>query len=185
MRVGDCQEGRTLIEIIGVISIAGVLIAGAVKVLDKAFLRYRLTRVTQQVVEVQKAVAKRFIGRREYEGLTLQLLKDEGLMPADILYKNKKFYHRLGGQILLNVSDDKTNYKIIFRQMPKNACIEMATQNWGLDPRVTLMEMTVGSKNLKWRCTSSDTNCITMPLSVNMAYIYCQSAPLDISWTYY
>lgn len=185
MRVGDCQEGRTLIEIIGVISIAGVLIAGAVKVLDKAFLRYRLTRVTQQVVEVQKAVAKKFVGRREYTGLNLAMLNNEHLLPGDMLYKDNKLYHRLGGEVTITLGDGDTNYVITFKSLSKSACTELVSHNWGLDPRVTLNEMSVGNKQMKWKCPSASTSCYVMPLNISNALAVCATDSNDVSWNYY
>ncbi|MBO7556531.1 MAG: hypothetical protein J6T72_03970 [Alphaproteobacteria bacterium] len=185
MRIVDCQKGRTLIEILGVLSIVAVLIAGATKLLDRAILRYKLTRVSQQVVEVQNAVAKKFVGRREYTGLTLTLLHNDHLLPSDMRYSNNKLYHKLGGEVTVTLAADDTNYVITFKSLPKNACTELVSQNWGLDPRVTLNEMSVGTKKMRWRCETGSSSCYVMPLSVADAHAVCAAASNDVSWNYY
>lgn len=210
MRILNCQKGYTMIETIGVIAIIGVVGSSAVAFLNKAFLRYKITRLSQQVVEIQKSIDKRFAAKKTYEGLNIKLLAKEGLLPNDMIYKNNVLYHKFKGTVTLTLGTNSENYTITFNNVPSNACTELVEQNWGLDQRVILDEMRIeqnqkqtkidnkttnrtvnkvadqGTKLLKWNCPSPrNANCYTMPLSASAASTVCSGKNKNISWTFY
>ncbi len=215
MRILNCQKGYTMIETIGVIAIIGVVGSSAVAFLNKAFLRYKITRLSQQVVEIQKSIDKRFAAKKTYEGLNIKLLAKEGLLPNDMIYKNNVLYHKFKGTVTLTLGNHSESYTITFSSLPKNACAELVEQNWGLDQRVILDSMQVeqnqkqallkepivkepilkevpvastnGTKLLKWKCEASETNCYRMPLSASDATAVCSGNGNNnnISWTFY
>jgi len=187
MRILNCQKGYTMIETIGVIAIIGVVGSSAVAFLNKAFLRYKITRLSQQVVEIQKSIDKRFAAKKTYEGLNIKLLAKEGLLPNDMIYKNNVLYHKFKGTVTLTLGTNSENYTITFNNVPRNACVELAAQNWGLDQRVILDNITIGNNELKWKCGDAEQNCYTMPLNASQANQVCAGANNQniISWTFY
>ena len=183
------QRGYTMIEVIALIAIVGLVTGGAVKALNKAFSRYKLTRANQQLVELQRNIDRRFVARPSYEGLSLELLHSENLLPKDMRYAGNKLYHRLSGEVKLNVGrnangDDSSTYKISFSKLPKYACVELVMQNWGLNPTVSLDNISVGSNTLKWRCTSSDQRCYAMPITPVVANHICSNSNNTIFWQF-
>ncbi len=181
MRFRSSQGGYTMIQTIAFIAILALVGSSAVSVLSKALSRYKVSRLTQQVVELQRAIDRKYVAKREYTGLTLAVLHSGNLLPSDMNYSNGVLYHKLGGTV--TVAPNGELYTITFNNVPKYACMELAEQNWGLDPRIVLDSMKVGNNNLKWRCSGG--NCYTMPLSVSDANTVCAAGNNNISWTFY
>ncbi len=187
MRVLKCQKGYTMIETIGVLAIIAVVGSSAVAFLNKAFLRYKITRLSQQVVEMQKSIDKRYAAKKTYDNLTVPVLITERLLPADMVYKNGMLYHRLKGTATVTLGENNESYTITFNAVPRNACVELAAQNWGLDQRVILDNIIIGNNKLKWKCGVGEQNCFAMPLNATQANQVCAGAnnQNNISWTFY
>ncbi|MBP5399094.1 MAG: hypothetical protein J6Y53_01575 [Alphaproteobacteria bacterium] len=144
MSILRCQKGYTMIETIGVLALIAVIAGSAVAFLNKAFSRYKMARLSQQIVEMQKSIDRRYAARKTYDNLSLQLLVNENLLPKDMRYENNVLYHRLGGKVELVLGDNNESYTIRFMDLPTYACAELLEQNWGLDQRVVLDKMEIG-----------------------------------------
>ena len=114
MKNKSSQSGYTLLEAIMFIGVITAVAIAIVSVTSKMLDRYRISRASSQLVEIQRAIANRFAASPNYEKLKLgnqttinKFLKDEKLLPADIYWKNNVPYHKLNdnemkGKIVIN-----------------------------------------------------------------------------------
>ena len=87
--------GRTMWETIAAMSIIGLLTVGFVKLASTVMERYKLSRIGQQVTDLQKAINFRYMSKGRYNGANLEKMAEEGAVP----YEVKNGAHAFGGTI--------------------------------------------------------------------------------------
>lgn len=110
-----------------------------------------------------------------------------------------------GGGVYLNVSDKKTSddnkaFFLTFWNVPEEACMELATYDWGSSSSSGLIALSIGggtpvqydykgctgrtSSNLAVACPSGSS--VSVPMSVSVAATACQSGDdNEINWKFY
>ena len=71
------QKGRTMIEAILVLALVAVVISGFIKVVGSAFSKYKISRVVQQLYELQKGINERFAIVGNYDLLDTTVHSEE------------------------------------------------------------------------------------------------------------
>lgn len=149
IRRSSYQNGRSMVEILGVLAIIGVLSVAGIAGYSKAMNKYRLNKTTEQVAMIVSNAHSVFAGQRTYEGLkadenekAIQL----GLIPDEMVVSRnctgtKCIRHALGGYLgiaacgassgtsVLKV--ENTGLCVVLNQLSKEACVALATVNWG------------------------------------------------------
>ena len=77
------ERGYTLTEVIGVLSIVGVLVISMSMLVNSMFSRYKTNRVQDQIVSLQKLINQRFVADGNYRSATKQQLIKDGVIPKD------------------------------------------------------------------------------------------------------
>lgn len=189
------QAGYTLIESIAFICIITMVAISIISVISHMLDRYKISRVTSQVVELQKAINNRFAAAENYKKLSASLLKSENLAPGDINWKGTSMYHKFNGSVTVgfNYTSNVTgpsksgeSYYIQFAKLPQKACVELATQNWAHDQYSNLITMIVNSKWCYWRVYSNaGYKKYIMPLSNTLAAKLCSNKDNNtIKWVF-
>ncbi len=175
------QSGYTLLESIAFICIITMVAISIISVISHMLDRYRISRVTSQVTELQRSIINRCAAAESYYscikeyGTTCvaamgKMLCTENLVPGDMECSGNTLYHKYGGKVTFNSYGDSArgltsgyNFRIDFASLPKNACIELATQNWAHDQYSNLIRMHINGTECTWRSTWTP-NCV-MPIS--------------------
>ena len=140
------ENGRSMIEMLGVLAIIGVLSVGGIAGYSKAMHRYRVNKTIDQITYMAGAIRTFFAPQKSYEGLTTetatgrQLLKKAKLVPDDMWVEGKVNPQNVWGNGVHTVSTcrtgaecDKGIYKafyIGYKNIPEEACIDLLTQDW-------------------------------------------------------
>ena len=170
------QRGYTLLESIMFIAVITVVSIGIVKVINSMLDRYKISRLTSQVTELQKMINVRFAASENYRKLHHSLIHDEKLYPGDINWDGSKMLHKYGGEIDVRPVLSGRAYDITFKQLPKTACVELAIQNWAHDQSSNLIYMKVNDYKNVWRKGANDNPKVKiMPISVVEAEDECSS----------
>ena len=212
MKYKNCQSGYTLMEAIMFIALISVVAVAIVSTTSKMFHRYKVSRATSQVVEIQRSIAKRFAASPSYAKLTTTLIKREKLLPPDVYWKNNSAYHKLGGTIVIsnqyqgNVSgtgsyshyvndagtgtthqldaDQNNVFTITFNGLNKNDCMELAVINWdGIEySRLITIKINTG-KTFFWQDYGGKYNML--PITMAKAKSACNKAKGNkIRWAF-
>ena len=78
------QNGRSMIEMLGVLAIIGVLSVGGIAGYSKAMHRYRINKYIEQVTLTAGNVRAFFAPQRNYEGLDINVIKKAKLVPDEM-----------------------------------------------------------------------------------------------------
>ena len=142
------QNGRSMIEMLGVLAIIGVLSVGGIAGYSKAMMKYRVNKTIEQLSLVSQYVRTFFVNQKDYIGATCtgngndgsgcQVIQKAKLIPDEMLTitdgKISAVTNSFGQsfEILTASANTEGDMKaaIVDVTIPSDACIEIATQDW-------------------------------------------------------
>ncbi len=147
------QCGRSMIEMLGVLAIIGVLSVGGIAGYSKAMEQFKINKLTQHIAIIVTNVRTLFMNQGNYGGLNNSTAKDMGIYPDDGKISYSYFLNPFGGDSWLfssdykDVGDDKS---FIFStwMLPKKACVDLATKDWGSESSSGLIGVAIGFGNI-------------------------------------
>lgn len=214
-----CQNGRSMIEMLGVLAVVGVLSVGGIAGYSKAMDKYKVNKTLNQISYIVSNTRTLFGSQPDLYGsmsfdyetvmsnttYTNRLLSDKAkIFPEELIKNNYK--NIFGGDILFFADgrfteNDGKAFILQFRNIPQEACIEIATQDWQASLGVIAMRIR-GSSNgdtsnfirnayigtcISDYQTGAGRICASdMPMSVDKAVLTCNSPENNvISWKFY
>ena len=143
------QNGRSMIEMLGVLAIIGVLSVGGIAGYSKAMEKMKINKTIQEISHISQNIRTLYFNQKSYDGLsyfeeTADLLRSTGTVPeymfGDEIISNDdgfstKMYNAFGGGVYIiddavhNVGEYKA-FDLIYTGIPKNICVELATKDW-------------------------------------------------------
>lgn len=141
------QQGRSMIEMLGVLAIIGVLSVGGIAGYSKAMQSYRTNKTIDQVTQIANGIRTLFIGQKTYTSLgedgstAAKILKKAKILPESSFEGSDaslKVRNVFGGEIQV-IKSTKTTFPgaddgafiLAFTNIPDDACVELASQDWG------------------------------------------------------
>ena len=134
------QSGRSMIEMLGVLAIVGVLSVGGIAGYSKAMEKFKINKTIDQISHLVTNIRTLYAQQTTYDGLDNDTAILMGVVPDDMPSgvgthpQNKTpLSHPFGNNIFIT-SDDATSNKailIVTYNIPKTACLEIATKDWG------------------------------------------------------
>ena len=137
MRVNE--QGRSMIEMLGVLAIVGVLSVGGIAGYSKAMTKFKTNKVIDQVNMLSTNIRTLYSSQRTFNGLDNALANKAGAVPAEMVEDNSTsvIQNGFGGDVYITTGFHLTQadnaYLIAFGSIPKAACVTMATTDWGGD----------------------------------------------------
>ncbi len=144
------QIGRSMIEMLGVLAIIGVLSVGGIAGYSKAMMKYRINRSVDQIVQAVTRTRVAFVAQKNYKGLGStpeevgSVLFNANIITPDYSVRDidgnpvipYRFKNPFKGNINIRIADkvqdgDNGAFVIHYDFIPKQACIEIATNGWG------------------------------------------------------
>ena len=168
------QFGRSMIEMLGVLSIIGVLSVGGFGMVKKMQNSYDTNKIME---EISSFVRKARIVTREYETTTDGLNKylyDGKAYPDGVEYDaTAKNFSGTSGVVysFAQGADSKILFTLTISSLPEEVCMQVATADWG-------NSASSGFKGIKISTTTSVT-----PLSLGEAADVCSDgASVELSF---
>lgn len=144
------QNGRSMVEMLGVLAIIGVLSVGSIAGYSKAMNKYKINKFTDQMTNIIANIRTAYGIQKTTNGLNNENIKKMGLVPDDMYKTANSNYpeHFWGGQIYFGVPsystfDDNGHYTgskspndifyISMNSIPKDVCMSVLTADWGQD----------------------------------------------------
>lgn len=141
------QNGRSMIEMLGVLAIIGVLSVGGIVGYSKAMNKYKTNQVLNGVTHTINNIKTLFMAQNNVKGLTTKEAYDAGVIPDEFKQKAdalSKVVHSYGGEVQVvaktvdgkdatnsTAADEVTYYAIKINGLPRDVAMEIATQYWG------------------------------------------------------
>ena len=181
------QCGATLLEMMGVLAIAGILTASVWKLTDHALHRYRISRITIQVQSLQKGISRFFASKGNYNALDedgiVKKLFDNNVIPSSMRAEEGVIRHVFGGEVFLanlryahEASNASTGFSITFTGLSKKVCAEVATISWPENDMANMMSVKIGETKFVWPSYASTSEDVkVLPITVGDAFDVCMS----------
>ena len=139
------ENGRSMIEMLGVLAIIGVLSVGGIAGYSKAMEQFKINRLINQVSQIVSNTQTLYAQQSNYNGLDGDIAITAGISPTDLgtsvsvsdslAWKNHFSLPWTNSYIEIkqvrNVENSKLFMITIHGQLPKTTCTALATQNWG------------------------------------------------------
>lgn len=156
MRVNE--QGRSMIEMLGVLAIVGVLSVGGIAGYSKAMNKFKTNKIGDQIQMISTNIRTLFSSQRAYTGLTNGMALRAGLIPGEMYkadsqnsYSNDySITNAFGGGVYIAAADQSTSgdemaFTIAIDQIPQSSCVSIATTDWGGDAGGGLTAMWIGA----------------------------------------
>ena len=165
------EQGRSMIEMLGVLAIVGVLSVGGIAGYSKAMNKFKANKLIDQVTQISTNVKTIFSGQRTFDQLSISLAQKVGALPADTYTTPAAGQsisiatNAFGGDIDVAVSDlnkenDKMAYTLKITDIPQDACITILTTDFGAE---SLVAMGVAEVATIYQSTDATANSIGKP----------------------
>ncbi len=152
--MNSCQQGRSMIEMLGVLAIVGVLSVGGIAGYSKAMAKVKLNKIISQISELSMSIRSLYSSQHSFAGINNGILIKTGVVPAEMLSETSStaITHAYDGKVQIFESKTANGtigaYEIYFMGLPKTACIPLSTMDWGQDPASGFQSIYVGPEEI-------------------------------------
>lgn len=180
MLIKNNEKGATMVETIMVLGVLGAMAVGAAVVANSMYDKYRMSRVSQQLVDLKKVVAARYVADGNYSDLKASGMISEKLPPNDMINGTSALHHAYKGVVA--IKGNTATYEITFNSLPLRACLEMGIMDWMVDNTSDLVSMKINAVTFKWPWLSSSN---TLPAQVPDVEKACKDDNANnITWVF-
>ena len=174
------EKGYTFIEVIGVLGIAGMLMASMSMLVSGMFDKYKKNRVQDQILMLEKLINQRYVADKNYKDISADTLIDEGIVPAEM--KNGNKIVQAYGDVTIAGSED--TYTIEFNKLPLNVCMVLGMMDWVYGDSSDLVSITVNSSKYSWPYIGKQTDGSALPSDVAGLSKKCERQNNVIKWEF-
>lgn len=194
MRNSDtCQQGRSMVEILGVLAIIGVLSIGGIAGYSKAMEKINIDKLIEDVSMTSRKIKNLYADQKSYAdldknafelNLVANIRKSEG---AD-----KKMIHIMNGEVIIKPIARNKGFVMIYNGLTEKACSQLASTDWGGEAnglRYLVVSPTgvIAPRGFPSNLDSGEYSAKDLPLSPSEAAIHCNCNKLfkcGIAWFY-
>ena len=149
------ENGRSMVEMLGVLAIIGVLSVGGIAGYSKAMNKYKINKTTDQISMLVANIRTLFSSQGDYAGLTNEQAKKFGVVPNEMYSdeSDSEITNAFGGAVLITASkareaDAGTEaFTIEYAGLSSEACVTIATGDWGSGQSSGLIAIAAGKED--------------------------------------
>ena len=132
------ENGRSMVEMLGVLAIIGVLSAGGLAGYSKAMFKHKMNSTLDQITMLVTNIRTMYGTQDNYEDLTAAQAIQLGIIPA-AMKNGSALVSPFKGPVTIATSKasnatgapDNTAFVVKYSGLPSEACINLATAEWG------------------------------------------------------
>ena len=148
-QVETVQSGRSMIEMLGVLAIVGVLSVGGIAGYSKAMTKFKINKTADQISQIVTNIRTLYAQQTTYAGLDTANAIKMGITP-DEMGTGTTLTHAFAGNMYIDTSNrlsSSSNDAFIIQigGLPIEACVTLATMDWGSSSSSGLIAVGVGS----------------------------------------
>ena len=205
------QSGRSMIEMLGVLAIIGVLSVGGIAGYSKAMNKFKTNKVADNVSMLVANIKTLYAQQNTYNGLENKTAISMGVVPDELGTNatSGTLTNAFSGPVYIAASDstagdDNKAFTIVFTKLSREACITLATNDWGsgyssglIAIEATGSDMTthgdldgtfIGNAGTENKIATPGGTTQPVPMAVTAAANACackQGNTCSIAWKYY
>ncbi|EHK4575097.1 pilus assembly protein [Escherichia coli] len=127
------EKGLSLIESAMVLALAATVTAGVMFYYQSASDSNKTQSAISEVMSATSAINGLYIGQSNYENLSVNVLKNSSAIPDNYKTNADKILNPFGGELKVGPANGGSGfgYYLGLENLPKSACISLATLNLG------------------------------------------------------
>ena len=130
------ENGRSMVEMLGVLAIIGVLSAGGLAGYSKAMFKHKLNTTMDQLTMLVTNIRTMYGTQDNYENLTAAQAIKLGIIPAAMKNGASALVNPFKGAVTITVGSSNgtisnSAFLVKYAGLPSEACIALATADWG------------------------------------------------------
>lgn len=189
------ESGRSMVEMLGVLAIVGVLSIGGIAGYSKAMAKYKLNKTLDQVSMIITNVRTTFGNQYSYAGLTNDTSVTYDIAGNDLSHGSANtLTNAFNGTVTIKALSTPTAdctigsngadqtycpyFTIIYTDVPKQACTEIAMSDWGGSAASGLVSIAIGENKHTWGGDKA------LPISLISADSECSGDTNTLTWVY-
>lgn len=184
------QFGRSMVEMLGVLAIIGVLSIAGIAGYSKAMIKFKVNKSLDQISMLVASIQTIYSGQRNYSGLTMKQAISYGIVSPDMKASDSSATNAFAGSVLINEAkyrdENSKAFQIVYNGLGQEACVTMATSNWGNGSSAALIGMRVSDKEMALAEMDAETYTGTeLPITISEAVTKCtcrEAATCAIGW---
>lgn len=164
MRNNNTQSGRSMIEMLGFMSVAMVLMASVSKLIMNAYGQYKMSTASIQISDLAGVITKAAALDVDYKETVNKINSGDEeyrkLIPSSFRIRNSSdrinIFHVFGGKVEIGLGPDAasggpdaTKLSIKFYGLTRTQCIELAMKDW-INNKVASLDTVVVNENNYW-----------------------------------
>jgi Tfp pilus assembly protein PilE len=175
------EQGRSMIEMLGVLAIVGVLSVGGIAGYSKAMAKFNTNKAIDQVNMIATNVRTMFASQRGYEGLSVDIAIKANLIPSELYdakstgaYSGGAISNPFGGTTFVSAaknSTDNDSFVIAMDKIPQAACVAMATTEWGSEAGGGLLALKIEATGTNAASSTGAANATAALTAASGTYI--------------
>ena len=133
MRKNDNNNGRSMVEMLGVLAIIGVLSVGGIAGYSKAMSKFKINKTTDQISMLVANLRTAFAVQGSYNNLDNEHAIKLGVV-SDDMYRDGStvISNAFGGEVIIEASDRSSNgdnraFVVAYDGLTTEACVTLAT----------------------------------------------------------
>jgi len=165
------ESGRSMIEMLGVLAIIGVLSVGGIAGYSMAMSKFKTTKAIDEIQTITTNVRTLVSAQRKWPKI-----KETSIWYSLGVLTDEEGQNALGGNVEIDTETSAATHDIVIKYtgVPKDACIKMATTDWGDSSNVK--EIKIGSNAYNW--TSNN-----LPVELTEAVGKCETTN-TLEWSF-
>ena len=132
------ETGRSMIEMLGVLAIIGVLSVGGIAGYSKAMNKFKTNKIADNISMLVANIKTLYAQQNTYKDLTNQTAVSMGVVPDELGTDatTGTLTNAFNGSVIIKASGstaegDNKAFSIVFNKISREACITLATNDWG------------------------------------------------------
>lgn len=192
------ENGRSMIEMLGVLAIIGVLSVGGIAGYSKAMSKYRTNKTIEQITQISNGIRTLYSSQRNYSGVAANVLRKAKILPESAFESSTSGHvtNPFGGDLYVGPrgkyqNGDNKAFYIEITSVPDDACVELLSQEWG--DATSLISYGIGGggsannfvnncnagDNATWRCGTQGVMTMTQIMNA------CAGNDNQITWNFF
>ena len=180
------QSGRSMVEMLGVLAIIGVLSVGGIAGYSKAMTKFKINKSMDQISMLVANIRTLFSGQRNYSGLSNANAISFGIIPGEMDGGGAVITNAFAGDVTLGTTgvngNNDAGFTIKYDGLGQEACVTMATSDWGSGSSSGLISMTVSASDTGGSTYSGTDLPVSLINAANNCK--CTTATCSIQWNY-
>ena len=190
------ESGRSMIEMLGVLAIIGVLSVGGIAGYSKAMNKFKTNKVADNVSMLIANIKTMYAQQNSFNGLNNTTAVSMGLVPDELVddAANGTLSNAYNGAVTikaaksLQTGDDELAFTIQFDGLSREACMTLATNDWGSSYSSGLIaikgdkDAITDDSNMYMGCPGSKANNVACPgIGTAAKNDTALSVPMDVA----